>query len=133
MAMMDPQALPLPAVGAGQSLRMKQLDELAVAGVLVHVVVEREIHRCALHATRGLSLEPKPFGERPSRGRARNWPHEPMQFLRKGAGPRVMAVLRNWIIDLCSFLGKTSPAAANRHDMCHPRRLVELPSTPIGE
>jgi hypothetical protein len=53
--------------------------------------------------------------------------------VRKGSGPRVMAVLRNWIIDLCSFLGKTSPAAANRHDMCHPGRLVELPSTPIGE
>jgi len=35
--------------------------------------------------------------------------------VRKGSGPRVMAVLRNLIIDLCSFSGKTSLAAANRH------------------
>src|SRR5271157_9205 len=35
--------------------------------------------------------------------------------VRKGSGPRVMAVLRKLIIDLCSFSGKASPAAANRH------------------
>ncbi len=40
-----------------------------------------------------------------------------------------MAVLRNLIIDLCSFPGKASLAAANRHDMGHPETLVELPST----
>jgi hypothetical protein len=53
--------------------------------------------------------------------------------VRKGSGPQVMAVLRNFVIDLCSFSGKTSLAAANRHDMCHPEKSVELPSTPIGE
>jgi hypothetical protein len=56
-----------------------------------------------------------------------------MQFLRKGSGPRVVAVLSNLIIDLWSFSGKASLAAAYRHDMCHPEKSVELPSTPIGE
>ena len=40
---------------------------------------------------------------------------------RKGTGPRVMAVLWDSIIDVCSFSGKSSLAAANRHDMAHPR------------
>jgi len=35
------------------------------------------------------------------------------------------------IIDLCSFPGKASLAAANRHDMGHPETLVELPSTQL--
>jgi hypothetical protein len=53
--------------------------------------------------------------------------------VRRGSGPRVMVVLRHLIIDLCSFSGKASLSAANRHDMCHPEKLVELPSTPTGE
>jgi hypothetical protein len=44
-----------------------------------------------------------------------------------------MAVLRKFIIDLCSFSGEASLAAANRHDMSHPETLVEFPSIPIGE
>jgi hypothetical protein len=40
-------------------------------------------------------------------------------WVRKKAGPRVLAVLRNLIIDLCSFSGTASLAAANRHDLCH--------------
>ncbi len=44
-----------------------------------------------------------------------------------------MAGLQNLIIDLCSFTGKASLAAAYRHDMGHPETLVELPSNPIGE
>ena len=50
-------------------------------------------------------------------------------WVRKGSGPRVMAVLRNLIIDLCFFSGTASLAAENRHDMGHPETLVELPST----
>ena len=53
--------------------------------------------------------------------------------VRKGSGPQVMAVLRNLIIDLCSFSGKASLAAATRHYMCHPEKSVELVSTPIRE
>ena len=44
----------------------------------------------------------------------------------------MMAVLRNFVIDVCSFSAKAS-LAANRHDMCHSEKSVELPSTPIGE
>ena len=44
-----------------------------------------------------------------------------------------MAVLRNLIIDLCSFSGKASLAAATRHYMCYPEKSVELVSTPIRE
>ena len=51
----------------------------------------------------------------------------------RGRGPQVMAVVRNLIIDLCSFSGKTSLAAANRHDMRHAEKSVKLVSTPIGE
>ncbi len=54
-------------------------------------------------------------------------------WVRKGSGPRVMAVLWNSIIELDSFSVKASLAAANRHDMCHPETLVEFPSIPIGE
>ena len=51
--------------------------------------------------------------------------------VRKGSGPQVMAVLRNLIINLYSFSGKASLAAATRHYMCHPEKSVELVSTPI--
>ena len=46
--------------------------------------------------------------------------------VRKGTGPRVVAVLWNLIIDVCSFPGKANLAAANRHDMWHPEKSVEL-------
>src|SRR5262245_39133515 len=61
VAVVDPEPLPLPAAGAGQSLGVEQLDELAVAGVLVHGVVQGEVHRWALRATRCISYEPNPF------------------------------------------------------------------------
>src|SRR5262245_41180495 len=61
VAVVDPEPLPLPAAGAGQSLGVEQLDELAVAGVLVHGVVQGEVHRWALLATRCISYEPNPF------------------------------------------------------------------------
>jgi hypothetical protein len=44
-----------------------------------------------------------------------------------------MDVLRSLIFDLCSFSGKASRAAANRHDRCRPEKLVELLLTSIGE
>ena len=47
--------------------------------------------------------------------------------------PRISPLLRNLIIDLCSFSGKASLAAAIRHYMCHPEKSVELVSTPIRE
>jgi hypothetical protein len=39
-----PQGLPLTAPRAGQPLRVEHLDESAVARVLVHVALQREIH-----------------------------------------------------------------------------------------
>jgi hypothetical protein len=53
--------------------------------------------------------------------------------VRKGAGAQVMAVLRNLVIYLCSFVDRPSLAAATRHLMCHPEKAVELVSTPIRE
>ncbi len=52
---------------------------------------------------------------------------------RKGAAAQVMAVLRNVVIYLCSFVDKPSLAAATRHFVCHPEESVELVSTPIRE
>src|SRR5271157_4393646 len=52
--------------------------------------------------------------------------------VRKGSGPRVMAVLRNSLIDLRSFSGKAS-LAAKRHDMGHPEGPVEPVSTTYRE
>jgi predicted transposase YbfD/YdcC len=53
--------------------------------------------------------------------------------VRKGSGPQVMAVLRNLVIYLCSFSGKPSLAAANRHYVCHPEKSLALLSIPIRE
>ncbi len=53
--------------------------------------------------------------------------------VRKGAAAQVMAVLRNVVIYLCSFVDKPSLAAATRHFVCHPEESVELVSTPIRE
>ena len=50
---------------------------------------------------------------------------------RKGSAAQVMAVLRNLVIYLVSFVKKPSLAAATRHFMCHPEKSVELVSTPI--
>ncbi len=53
--------------------------------------------------------------------------------MRKESGPRVMAVLRSLIIDVCTFSGKASLAAANRHDMCNLQTPVEPVSIPNRE
>jgi hypothetical protein len=51
--------------------------------------------------------------------------------VRKRSAAQVMAVLRNLVIYLCSFVEKPSLAAATRHFMSHPEKSVELVSTPI--
>jgi hypothetical protein len=53
--------------------------------------------------------------------------------VRKGSGPRVMAVLRSLNIDLCTVSGKASLAAANRHNMCNLEKPVEPVSIPNRE
>jgi hypothetical protein len=57
MAAVDPQASPLPAARAGQAVGVEQFDEFGVAGVLVQIVVQGEIHGQDLHATGGIPLE----------------------------------------------------------------------------
>ncbi len=52
---------------------------------------------------------------------------------RKGAGPQVMAIMRNIVIYLRRLSGKASLAAATRYHMCHPEKSVELLSTPSRE
>jgi hypothetical protein len=52
VTVVDPQASPLTAPGAGQPIGVKQLDEFAVARALVHVVLQREIHGFGLRETR---------------------------------------------------------------------------------
>jgi hypothetical protein len=51
--------------------------------------------------------------------------------VRKGVAAQVMALLRNLVIYLCSWVDQPSLAAATRHFMCHPSKSVELVSTPI--
>jgi hypothetical protein len=53
MAAVDPQVLPLPAARAGQAIRMEQLDQFGVAGVLVQIIDQGEVHGHGLQATRG--------------------------------------------------------------------------------
>ncbi len=53
--------------------------------------------------------------------------------MRKGSGPRVMAVLRSLNIDLCTVSGKASLAAANRRDMGNFEKPVEPVSIPNRE
>src|SRR5271157_3916552 len=49
------------------------------------------------------------------------------------SGPRVMAVSRNLIINVSSFLGKASLAAANRHGHVPPRDVCGTPTQPRSE
>src|SRR4029453_17130213 len=50
---------------------------------------------------------------------------EDVSRVRSGAAAQVMAVLRNLVIYLCSFVDKPSLAAATRHFLCHPEKAVE--------
>jgi hypothetical protein len=44
VTVMNPQALPLAASGTRQAVRVEQCDELGVAGVLIEIVVQSEVH-----------------------------------------------------------------------------------------
>jgi hypothetical protein len=51
--------------------------------------------------------------------------------IRKGSGPQVMAALRNIAVFLFERSGLKSAAAATRHYICNPGRVLEVVSTPI--
>ena len=57
MAAVNPQVLPLSAARASQAVRMEQFDEFGVAGVLVEIVEQGEVHGQNLRATRGIPVE----------------------------------------------------------------------------
>jgi hypothetical protein len=57
MAAVDPQALPLPAARAGQAVGVEQFDEFGVAGALVQIIDQGEVHGQDLRATGGIPLE----------------------------------------------------------------------------
>jgi hypothetical protein len=44
MTAVDPQAVPLPAARAGQAMGVEQFDEFGVAGVLVQIIDQGEVH-----------------------------------------------------------------------------------------
>lgn len=51
--------------------------------------------------------------------------------IRKGSGPQVMAALRNIAVFLFKRSGLKSAAAATRHYVCNPDRVLEVVSTPV--
>jgi predicted transposase YbfD/YdcC len=53
--------------------------------------------------------------------------------IRKGSGPQVMAALRNIAVFLFDRSGFKSAAAATRHYVCHPNRVLDAVSIPIRE
>ena len=57
MAAVSPQVFPLPTARAPQAIRMQQLDELGVAGILVQRVDQGEVHGSNLRATCRISTE----------------------------------------------------------------------------
>jgi hypothetical protein len=57
MAAVNPQVLPLSTARARQAVRMEQFDEFGVAGVLVQIVAQGEVHGQYLRATRGIPVE----------------------------------------------------------------------------
>jgi predicted transposase YbfD/YdcC len=50
--------------------------------------------------------------------------------IRKGAGPEVMATLRNIVVFLFKRWGHANAAAATRHYVCHPEKSLKVLSTP---
>ena len=51
--------------------------------------------------------------------------------IRMGSGPQVMAALRNIAIFLFERSGLKSAAAATRHYVCNPDRVLKVVSTPV--
>src|SRR5262249_732620 len=62
MATVNPKVVPLAAARASQAIRVEQLDEFVVVGVLVQVVDQREVHDQSLRAQRGYPLRTPPLG-----------------------------------------------------------------------
>jgi hypothetical protein len=62
VAVVDAQALPLAARRTGQTAGVEELDKFAVAGVLIQIVDQGEVHDGALHATGCISLQANAFG-----------------------------------------------------------------------
>ena len=62
MTAVDPQALPLSAARAGQTVRVEEFDESGVAGVLVQIIDQGEVHGRDLHAVAGIPLEDTTVG-----------------------------------------------------------------------
>jgi len=62
LAAVDTQAPLLAAPGAGQPVGVEELDEFAVARILVHVVLQGEIHGSGLRATGCISLHANALG-----------------------------------------------------------------------
>src|SRR5512135_318013 len=60
MAAVTPEVLPRATTRTGQAVRMEQLDELSVTGVLVQVVEEREVHDRNLRVQGGSPLRTPP-------------------------------------------------------------------------
>src|SRR4051812_46792554 len=61
MATVDPEVLPLSTTRASQAIRMEQFDKFGVAGALVQVVDQREVHDQNLHAKGGHPLRTPPL------------------------------------------------------------------------
>src|SRR5262249_21007724 len=123
-----------PAVHApvGSSARAGQelLSASLCAGCCGHMIIEGIPCRGNSMSSTGA----KPNGLHPiENGLHARWDgtlKEDAGRVRKGSGAQVMAVLRNLVIDLGSFVEKPS-LAATRHFMCHPEKSLELVSTPI--
>ena len=61
MATVDPEVLPLATTRARQAVGMEQFDEFGVAGALVQVVDQREVHDPNLRVKGGDPLRTPPF------------------------------------------------------------------------
>ena len=57
MTAMNPQALPLPALGASQAIGVEEIDEFGVAGVLIEIGDQGEIHGRDLRETSRIPRE----------------------------------------------------------------------------
>jgi hypothetical protein len=81
VAVVDPQALPLAARGTGQAVGVEQLDEFAVAGILVQIVDQGEVHGGAPRATGCVSLKANRFGCRRQDAEHKSGPMSQSKYL----------------------------------------------------
>jgi hypothetical protein len=57
MTAVNPEVLPLSAPRASQAVRVEQFDEFGIAGVLVQIIDQGEVHGLNPHATGSIPLE----------------------------------------------------------------------------